>query len=192
MIKRITSKLNDLVRSWKNSNIISEQLYKRLNCSNGNLPRCYGLPKIHKPGYPLRIIVSTLGSPLYNVARLLHDTLRDSIGRPRTYIRDGWSFVKITNECYIQYDELMVSLDVTALFTNIPKDLVLKGIEKRWNDISKSTTLSLPQFLYAIELILDSTSFSFKDKLMNKFLAALWAYMLSVIPHFSGHCNGRS
>ena len=56
---------------------------------------------------------------------------------------------------------MLVSLDVTSLFTNVPKDLVFKAIENRWSDIARITKFNLPQFLHAIDVILDSTSFSF-------------------------------
>ena len=58
----------------------------------------------------------------------------------------------------------MISLDVTSLFTNIPKDLVLKAIEKRWTDIACNTSFSLSQFLYGIEVLLESTSFCFNNE----------------------------
>ncbi|XP_071653582.1 uncharacterized protein, partial [Temnothorax longispinosus] len=160
-IRQISLKLNELVRSWRDSGIIEDTDYKRLNCTNGNLPRCYGLPKIHKNGFPLRIIVSALGSPLYNVASFLHSILHHSIRPPKSHIKDSWSFVREINDIEINTDEVLVSLGVTALFTNIPKELVLRGIEKRWQDISDNTKLNLPQFLHAIELVLGSTSFSF-------------------------------
>ncbi|XP_077282634.1 uncharacterized protein LOC143908746 [Temnothorax americanus] len=54
-----------------------------------------------------------------------------------------------------------MSLDVTALFTNIPKELVLEAVRKRWHYISQRTEFNLPQFLHAIELILQSTSLCF-------------------------------
>jgi len=38
----------------------------------------YGLPKIHKPGFSLRVVVSSIGSPMYNVAKFLHDNLNTS------------------------------------------------------------------------------------------------------------------
>lgn len=88
-VKRITTKLNDLIKTWRNNEIIDENTYKCLNCTNGNLPRCYGLPKVHKPGYPLRIIVSSVGSPLYNVAKFLHDILHESIKKPKSHIKDS-------------------------------------------------------------------------------------------------------
>ncbi|XP_011859249.1 PREDICTED: uncharacterized protein LOC105556755 [Vollenhovia emeryi] len=160
-INTLTSKINSLVKSWHDNDIIDTQTYRSLNCTNGNLPRCYGLPKIHKNGYPLRIIVSTLGSPLYNIARFLHDILHHSVHKPMSHVKDSWSFVQKISNTTIRPDELLVSLDVTSLFTNIPKELVIKAIEKRWTEISTNTALNLPQFIYAIELVLNSTSFKF-------------------------------
>jgi len=52
-LKKLSRNVNSLVRNWHNSNLIEETTYKQLVCNNGNLPRCYGLPKIHKAGYPL-------------------------------------------------------------------------------------------------------------------------------------------
>ncbi|XP_011859675.1 PREDICTED: uncharacterized protein LOC105557116, partial [Vollenhovia emeryi] len=75
----------------------------------------------------------------------------------------------------------MVSLDVTALFTNVPKELVLKGIENRWHEISKATKLSLPQFSHAIDLILSSTSFSFNDQIYEQIFGSPMGSPLSPI-----------
>jgi len=47
---------------------ITVDLHNRLNSTNAILPRTYGLPKIHKNGFPLRIIVLFTGSPLHNLA----------------------------------------------------------------------------------------------------------------------------
>ena len=45
----------------------------------------------------------------------------------------------------------MISLDVVFLSTNIPLDLVLTSIKKRWHYTSKSTKLSLEQFNLGIK-----------------------------------------
>lgn len=83
-INKMNTKLHNLIKSWRDNDIIDVNLYRHLNCTNGNIPRCYGLPKIHKIGYPLRVIVSALGSPLYNVARYFHNILYNSIPRPKS------------------------------------------------------------------------------------------------------------
>jgi len=83
------SRINNLVKSWHQSEIIDTQTYKALNCINDNLPRCYGLPQVHKVGFPLRIIVSTLGSSLYHLAGYIYDILKNSIRKPKSRIKNS-------------------------------------------------------------------------------------------------------
>jgi len=47
--------LHELLVRWKNYNYISDMTYKRLNCTDGVLPRAYGLLKIHKPNCPFKV-----------------------------------------------------------------------------------------------------------------------------------------
>ncbi|XP_071578645.1 uncharacterized protein [Temnothorax nylanderi] len=193
-INKITTKINELVKAWHDNGIVSDQMYRRLNCTNGNLPRAYGLPKVHKAGFPLRVIVSTLGSPLYDVASLLQNTLHSSIPKPKSHIKDSWAFAEFINNREINNDEILISLDVTALFTNIPKDLVLRGIEKRWFHISKKTDLTLPQFLHAIDLVLSSTSFVFNGVIYEQIFGSPMGSPLSpdtadiVMDDLETHC----
>jgi len=80
-------------------------------------------------------------------------------------IKNGGNiFILLIKEKNIELDEILVPLDVTSLFNNISKELVMRGIENRWNDIKRTTKLNLSQFLRAIELVLCSTSFSFNGK----------------------------
>lgn len=49
------------------------------NVTNGNLPKAYGLPKIHKHNIPLRIIVNIDSPPFFNIANKNINTLRSFI-----------------------------------------------------------------------------------------------------------------
>ncbi|XP_071633849.1 uncharacterized protein [Temnothorax longispinosus] len=180
-LNKITSQLNCLVKSWKNNGIIDARAYNFLNCTNGNLPRCYGLPKIHKEGYPLRIIVSAVGSPLYNIASYPHNILNKAVVKPSSHVKDSWSFVESMKQHSIPPDHVLVSLDVVALFTNIPIELVLTGIEKRWDAISGETRMNLDQFLHAIRMILNSTSFSFDGEFYEQIFGSPMGSPLSPI-----------
>jgi len=160
-LRKITVGLDGLLKMWLKNNIIDELTYKKLKCTNGNLPRCYGLPKIHKPGYPLRIIVSSLGSPLYEVAKFLNNVLGVSVKRPASHTRDCWTFAKKIKGATIESDTILLSLDVASLFTNLPKELIMQAIENRWSDIQKNTKFTLTQLKNAIDLVLSLTGFVF-------------------------------
>jgi len=107
-------------------------------------------------------VISSVESPLYDVARFLHEILSNSIKKPNSNIKDSWSFVTKINKITIESHEVLMSLDVTSLFTNIPKELVIQDI--RWNDIKNKTKMNMAQFLDAVNLVLSSISFKFEGK----------------------------
>ncbi|RLU15076.1 hypothetical protein DMN91_012963 [Ooceraea biroi] len=167
-VKKVTRRVGELVKSWVNLDLIDEHTHRWLNASHSNIARCYGLPKIHKTGYPLRVIVSAIGSPSYNLATFFHEILVKSINRPNSYVGNGWTFIDKVRNVAIDKCETMVSFDVVSLFTNIPKELVIKAIEKRWDLISVDTKFNLDQFIYGIDVILNSTSFTFNGRFYSQ------------------------
>ena len=54
---KITVKIGNLLKNWKNKGYIDLNLYKKLYVSDGELPSSYGLPKIHKEGHCLRSVI---------------------------------------------------------------------------------------------------------------------------------------
>lgn len=54
---------------------IDDSTNKRLDCSDGVLPRAYGVPKIHELDCLLRIIVSSLNNHLYKLSTFLHNII---------------------------------------------------------------------------------------------------------------------
>jgi len=175
-LRKITCKLEAMIKTWFETKIIEKWQYKRLKCTNGNLPRCYGLTKIHKSGHPLRIIVSSLGSPLYDIAKFLNELLSASLKKPALHVKDCWSFVNEIRRLKTDSNDILVSLDVVSLFTNIPKELVIRAIENRWELI-----------LYAIDLLLCSTGFVFNDRYYKQIHGSP---MGSPFAYFGGFSNG--
>lgn len=98
------------------------------------LPRFYGLPKIHKANCPLRPITSTLNS----VGRYLSDIfllmLDIVFSRSNFHIRDSYEFVDFINNTEIDDDDILVSFDIVSMYTSIPFslafDLILSHAEK--------------------------------------------------------------
>ncbi|RLU15331.1 hypothetical protein DMN91_012325 [Ooceraea biroi] len=151
---------------------------------------------MHKPGYPLRIIVSSIGSLTHMVASFIHGILKRSVPKPSSSILDGWTFVKQISGKEINSDSILVSLDVVSLFTNVPKELVMAAIEKRWRFISVNCKFSLDQFKYAVDLILGSTSFSFNGQFYDQIFGSPMGSPLSpiltdmVMEDLEVHCLG--
>ncbi|KAL6421094.1 hypothetical protein ACFW04_013054 [Cataglyphis niger] len=64
--------------------------------------------------------------------------------------------------------DIVVSLDVVSLFTNVPLDLAINSINNKWNYIAIHTSISRNEFILAIKFILLSTYFLFNDKIYKQ------------------------
>ena len=63
---KIKTKTLKQLKVLKDNEFIDNKLYYYLKPTDSPAPRFYGQPKIHKPGVPIRPIVSYTGSLLYN------------------------------------------------------------------------------------------------------------------------------
>ncbi|KYN14525.1 hypothetical protein ALC57_13266 [Trachymyrmex cornetzi] len=71
----MTNQTHKFLTRWKNMKYIEQSVYRNLNVTDGNVPRTYGLPKIHKEGNPLRLVISCINSPLYSLANYLKNII---------------------------------------------------------------------------------------------------------------------
>ena len=107
----------------KEKNFFNENEYDKLYPSGSAPSRIYDSPKMHKSSssdsFPkLCPIVSYIGTFNYNFARFLCDLLSPLV--PNDYsCKDTFSFVSQIKNANLS-KKLLVSYDVTSLFTNIP------------------------------------------------------------------------
>jgi len=160
-LNKMISELRNLLTRWKNSNYISPKKYKALYRSEGILPRAYGLPKIHKPEIPYRLIISSMDSPFYFLASFLQGIIKKHVPNTFSHLNNSFELTEKLKNIFISDNHILISLDVTSMFTNIPLDLTIKSIEKRWVHISNNCLIPKEEFLTALRLIFDSTYFIF-------------------------------
>ena len=96
-----------------------EEIKKKLIVSDPLVPRIYGLPKIHKPGVPLRPIVDTIGSPTYRLAKFLVEKLKPLVGNTSSFIKDSSYFIEKIKHRHMEEEDILLSLDIVSLFTMI-------------------------------------------------------------------------
>ena len=128
-------KVNNLIKIWKNKNYIDENLAKSLTSHNSSPARLYGLPKTHKPNFPLRTIVSFCGSPTYNLASFYNRIISNNITPLISRVKDSFEFIPTIKNMTIPPGRKIISLDAVSLFTNIQIGIAIKGIKDRWNQI---------------------------------------------------------
>ncbi|KXJ76535.1 hypothetical protein RP20_CCG009440 [Aedes albopictus] len=102
-------------------------------------------------------------APTYQLSKYVASILTQS-SKSQHNITDSFEFVRDTQSIKLPEGYVLVSFDVVSLFTNIPKDLVLRNIIENWSDIKEATNINLDLFLEIVEFCLDSSYFCFRCK----------------------------
>ena len=127
------------LREIRSAEEITDAQYRQLLPTSTVTPRFYGLPKVHKPGYPLRPIVASRGSITYPVARHLASILSPLVGKNGYALKNSQDMVATLGQCKLEEDDVLVSFDVTALFTKVP---VSKSVDIIHSRLEGDTTLA--------------------------------------------------
>jgi len=177
----ILKNLKTILKRWENSKYLPSNKLSYLNSSNAVLPRAYGLPKIHKPGFPLRIIISSIDSPLHNLAKFLQNILSQSLPTASSHLRNSSELTKKLVNFRFSDDSALVSLDVVSLFTNVPVDMVLDILNDNWQHILTHTSIPKTEFITTMKFVLESTYFQFDQKYYKQTFGAPMGSPLSPV-----------
>ena len=123
-------------------------------------PRFYVHPKIHKPGVPIRPIVSYSGSLLYNLNKYMTNILKAYVKDENNNAKNSTTFSNYIRNFPIEDDEIMVSFDVTSLYLNIPIIDTLNIIKNYVNNddqFTRKTAIPQDKFLDLVHLVLTTT-----------------------------------
>ena len=100
-------------------NILPKSLADALCPKGSRLSHLYELPRTHKPELSMRPILSETGTYNYPLAKWLEEKLKPLSTNAYT-ISDIFQFSQDIRNTSIDVDLILVSYDVTALFTNVP------------------------------------------------------------------------
>ena len=90
-----------------------------LSALKGQDAHLYGLPKTHKPELSMRPILSATNTYNYPLAKWLEEKLKP-LSTNAYMISDIFQFSEDIRNIPVDADHILVSYDVTALFTNVP------------------------------------------------------------------------
>ena len=158
------SRLIRILKNIKAEGGLSEGAYRRLYLTGAVSPKFYGLSKIHKPGIPLRTIVSSTSTVTYNTAKELAKILKPLVGIWTHHVQNTRDFVEHLEDVRLKQGECIISYDVTALFASVPIQPVLNIIKQRLandKDLQQRTTMSINHIISLLEFCLKSTGFVF-------------------------------
>ena len=152
--------------------------------------RIYFLPKIHKlntadvnkiinngfnsdnimpPGRP---IISQSGSFTENIGHFVDHFLVPIVLTQHTYIKDSTAFINIIESLKPRSDCLLVTYDVTNMFTNCPINELLTSVEKAYSEFDKKNyDLKSPptkDLIFLLKCILENNVFEFNGQLFKQ------------------------
>ena len=139
---------------------------KKWLCQTPNPPRIpefYTLTKIHKPSPVGRPIVSGCDGPTEKLSSFVDKLLQPIAQQQKSYLKDTTDFVNFIENMKVPADVILVSMDVTSLYTNIPQeegiDTVCRAYEIFYRNEPPIPTQLLKR---ALRLILHENSFQKK------------------------------
>ena len=119
---------------------------------------------MHKENLPLRPIVSSVGSITYNSAKYLAKVLSPLVGKTEHFVKNSQHFVSLIKNKRVEEDEVLISYDVSALFTSVPVNKALTVIHERLvsdETLVERTPLSASHVTKLLEICLQCTYFTF-------------------------------
>ena len=151
----------------KDNKFNDNKLHYYLKPTDSPAPRFYGQPKIHKPGVPIRPIVSYSGSPLYNLNKYIANILKAHVKDENKNAKNSTTFFNYIRNVPIDDDEIMVSFDVISLYTNIPITDTLNIIKDYVNNddqFNRKTAKPQDKFLDLLHLFVTNTWYTFNSQ----------------------------
>ncbi|BHF76767.1 hypothetical protein SprV_0501986600 [Sparganum proliferum] len=164
-VKALTREINATLLALENSGATTPTDRRMARPQDTALARFYGLPKVHKDGAPLRPIVSLKGTPTYGLAKWLFWRLKFLTAESDTTVSSSAQFLEKLKGVSLHPNEVMVSFDVTSLFTSIRQVLAIETIElllqskydETENRLGRAQVLQLLKFCLRTYFTFDGT-----------------------------------
>ena len=143
---------------------ISEELHKILLRTHPRTSNLYLLPKIHKKNNPGRPIINSIGSLTETLSAFIDEILRRYSKLAKSFVKDTSHFLHLTKNLKVEESSQLVTVDVTALYTNIPhRDGINRVIKFIRNHGASAQEIELCETL--LPHILQKNYFQFNDKI---------------------------
>ena len=159
--------VRNIVSVLPNSDI-KNNILSKLTVKLPSFSYFYGTPKVHKTGVPLRPIIATCGSPQSYLAKWLANNLSPLLGKiSNSHLVHSMDFLDRLRKLGPVSGKL-ISLDVTALFTNVPLEFVLDNLKHAATSGIFSPPIPIAKFCELIKLCVDATIFVFDGEVYQQ------------------------
>nr|VZI18023.1 unnamed protein product [Spirometra erinaceieuropaei] len=176
--KKLVNNINKTVGRLKKANTLTRREALSAKATDTAMARFYGLPKVHKPGVPLRPIVSLRGTPTFGLSKWLYQRLCFLIKDSEWTVKSAEEFLTRIRHRRVEPDEMMVSFDVVSLFTSIPPDLAIDTLDGLLREKYDETDQQLKRvhIIELLELCL-KTFFTFNGQVYEQKKERQWVHL---------------
>ena len=123
-------KVNNAIKELQSSRLIDEKLANKLEVKEAKTPYFKMFPKIHKEGNPGRPVISSVNCHTSNISQYIDYELQPHVKELKSYVKDSTDFIqKIDKVSNISENNILVTMDVRSLYTNIPHEEGIKAVE---------------------------------------------------------------
>ena len=159
----IQKRVTFYVDRMHNDKLINDKTRQYLKKSDVKPGRFYILPKVHKPGNPGRPIVSSNSHPTERLSHFVEYHLQPLVHKLPSFVKDTNDFLnKLLTIGNLPANSLLVTLDVSSLYTNIPHNEGIKACD-HFLCTSSHNTIPTGTLCDLIRMILTMNNFSFND-----------------------------
>ena len=165
--------INGVIRQMLANKFITNSQYEFLSAKPTSRQRhLYLLPKIHKdvskwPNSKMpeaRPIVTDCSSESYEISKYIDYWLQPLATKHEAYIKDTYDFVDKIRDVEIDENDLLVTGDVTSLYTNMKIDLILSAVQEAFDEVPNPARPD-KEILQLLELTLKRNDFEFNDRI---------------------------
>ena len=160
---QIQERVTTYVKRMLKDGYIDKKTKQYLIQTNVKPGRFYILPKIHKTGNPGRPIVSSNGHPTECISQFIDFHINPLVASLDSHIKDTTDFLnKLANLATLPNNAILVTLDVSSLYTNIPHN---EGIDacRRFLDTRTDKHIPTETLCDLLRIILTMNNFTFNQ-----------------------------
>ena len=172
--RKIANEISNFLNFLKDRKLLPTEHLLFLTPKNPRTPVFYLLPKIHKPNYSGGPIVSACDSPTEKMSAYIDSFLKPLAQKTNSYLKDTNHFLqKLADLGTIPAQSYLVTIDVVALYTNIPHREGILAVKEALNIWTKKQPLTWV-LLRMLHLVLTKTASKFDKNFTNKYRALRW------------------
>ena len=148
--------------------------------------RLYFLKKIHKTPHSIRPIVSGCSGPTEKLSAYMDHHLKPLAMRTKSYIKDSKSLLSLLDNLNLPINVLLVTIDVTALYLNIPhQEGIAAAIYHLYHMNPDYDQVPFPPFVAEkiLTFVLDHNYFLFANKVYKQVQGT--AMGTKMAPHYA-------